>query len=437
MKQRCLAALSAVPRGARLCVGLSGGVDSVVLLDVLVGLASQQGWRLSALHVNHQISPNAGRWAAFCRTMCRDYGVPLRVVKVTVSRGDSLEAAAREARYAAYRAQPAEFVVLAQHLDDQAETVLLQMLRGTGVKGLAAMPVARADSVRPGLTVLRPLLGATRRDIEAYAAERKLAWIEDESNRDPYYLRNFLRLEVLPRIETRVPDYRNALSRAATHMAEASQLLDELARIDGAGTLSGETLAVAALQTLPAARARNLLRYFLTSRGVAMPDARRLGEALRQVTTAKADARVCVRMGAHALRRYAGALHVTQLQVHVPHDFACRWCEERRLPVPELKATLEMRRARGAGIDVARLLAKPVVLRLRRGGEKLQPDAARPRRPVKDLFQELKVPPWQRERLPYLWSGGRLVWVAGLGIDCAFQSGKGVEGVVPRWVIFA
>ncbi len=434
MKQRCLDVLSAVPRGARLCVGLSGGIDSVVLLDVLVALALQQGWKLSALHVNHQISANAGQWARFCRKLCRSYGVPLRVVKVTVARGDSLEAAAREARYAAYRAQPANYVALAQHADDQAETVLLQLLRGAGVKGLAAMPAARVDSTRPGLTLLRPLLGATRHDIETYAAARRLAWIEDESNQDTYYLRNFLRLEVLPLIEKRAPDYRNGLTRAATHMAEAAQLLDDLARIDGADALTGESLSVKALQALPAARARNLLRYFLASRRVAMPDARRLGEALRQVTTAKADARVCVDIGEHALRRYAGALHVTPPQPDSPGDFACRWREERRLVVPELKAMLEMRRVRGAGIDLARLLAKPVVLRLRQGGEKLQPDAARPRRPVKDLYQEYRVPPWQRAQLPYLWSGGQLVWVAGLGIDCAFQAGKGAAGVVPRWV---
>lgn len=433
--ERTLAAQ--VAPGASLCVGLSGGVDSVVLLTILHALAPRHDWRLSAMHVNHQLSPHAAAWARFCRRLCREFGVPLRVVKVQVARGDSIEAAARAARYAAYRAQPAAHVVLAQHQDDQAETVLLQLLRGAGVKGLAAMPVARADALRPGLCLLRPLLESTRAEIEQYAAARNLAWIEDESNGDAYFLRNFLRIEILPRLEKRAPDYRKTLSRSAGHMAEAARLLDALAQIDGAGALAGGTLAVAALRHLPAARARNLLRYFLAQQLLAMPDARRLDEALRQALTAKIDARVCIDLGTHSLRRFAGTLQVaiTQpRQLPGAKAFSRRWREEQRLVIPELQGALEMRRRRGAGIDLEKLLAKPVTVRLRRGGEKLQPDAARPRRQVKDLFQEHSVPPWRRERLPYLWSGERLVWVAGLGIDCAFKAHTGAAGVMPHWV---
>ena len=423
-----------LPPGARLCVGLSGGVDSVVLLDILHTLAPRHDWRLSAIHVNHQLSPHANEWVRFCKRLCRERSVPLRVVKVNVARGDSIEAAARAARYAAYRAQAAENVLLAQHQDDQAETVLLQLLRGAGVKGLAAMPLVREDAVHPGLRLLRPLLGFTRAEIEQYGAARALSWVEDESNNDPYYLRNFLRIDIMPRLEARAPDYRKTLSRAAGHMAEAAQLLDMLARIDGAGAHGDATLAVALLQNLPAVRARNLLRYFLATQQVAMPGARRLDEALRQVTTAKIDARVCIGLGEHSLRRFSGALHVVTAQRSIAKEFSRRWREERRLVIPELHAALEMRRKRGAGIDLEKLLANPVTLRLRRGGEKLQPDAARPRRHVKDLFQEQGMPPWRRERLPYLWSGERLVWVAGLGIDCAFHAAAGRAGVTPRWV---
>ncbi len=429
-------------RGARLCVGLSGGVDSVVLLHAVSALAPRHGWQVSALHVNHQLSTHASEWARFCRRICRARGVPLRVVKVTVTHGDSTEAAARAARYGAFRAQAAENMLLAQHQDDQAETVLLQLLRGAGVKGLAAMPPVRADAVRRELRLLRPLLGVTRRDIERYAAEHHLAWVEDDSNHDVYYLRNFLRRDIMPRIETRVPEYRTTLTRAAGHLAETAQLLDALAEIDGTGVLnvSGGTLAVAALKNLPEARARNLLRYFLATQGALMPDARRLDEALRQVLTAKTDARVCVELGLHALRRYAGELHVVPLAplvpvtARVPTDFARPWRDERRVDIPELHGVLEMRRRRGAGIDLAKLQAKPVTLRLRAGGEKLQPDAARPCRPIKDLLQMHGVPPWQRNRLPFLWSGERLVWVAGLGIDCAFRARAGAPGVMPHWI---
>jgi tRNA(Ile)-lysidine synthase len=421
-------------RDAQLCVGLSGGVDSVVLLDIALTLAPRHAWRISAIHVNHQLSPHAGEWARFCRRLCRERIVPLRVVKVDVVRGDSTEAAARAARYAAYRAQPVENMVLAQHQDDQAETVLLQLLRGAGVKGLAAMPVVRADVLRPGLRLLRPLLGFTRREIEHYAVARGLSWVADESNDDVYYLRNFLRREIMPRVETRVPQYRSTLSRAAAHQAEAAQLQDALAEIDGEGSLGGGTLAVAALKRLPAARARNLLRYFLASQQVVMPDARRLDEALRQTIVARLDARVCIALDGHTLRRFAGVLHVVPVQQPLPPAFSRPWRGERRLVVPELDAALEMRPRRGVGIDLEKLLAQPVTLGLRRGGEKLQPDAARPRRPVKGLLQEQRVPPWQRDRLPFMWSGERLVWVAGLGIDCAFQACAGAPGVAPLWV---
>ena len=158
---------------------------------------------------------------------------------------------------------------------------------------------------------------------------------------------------------------------------------------------------------------------------------------MRQITTARVDAQVCVALGDKALRRFAGALYVTPTRMVAPKDFSRPWHEQRRLLVPELQAALDMRRKRGAGIDLAKLLAQPVTLRLRHGGEKLQPDPARPRRHVKDLFQEHGVPPWQRACVPYLWSGERLVWVAGLGIDVAFQARAGAPGVVPYWLHLA
>lgn len=433
-----LAAL--VEPGERLCVGLSGGVDSVVLLDLLVPLAPRFGWRLSAIHVNHQLSPHAATWARFCRQLCRGLDVPLRVVRVTVPRGDSTEAAARAARYAAYRRQGAENVVLAHHQDDQAETVLLQLLRGAGVKGLAAMPVMRADGARAGLRLLRPLLGVTRREIEAYAKQRGLQWVEDDSNLDVHYLRNFLRRDVLPRIEARLPAYRAALSRAANQMAEAAQLLDALAQLDsaGPGACGGMArLPLSLFERLTPARARNLLRYFMAQHGVLMPDARRLDEALRQALGARTDARVCVNLGGWTLRRHRGTLHLvpgaeqrTLDEARMPHA----WHGESRVELPEWHGVLHMRRRRGAGIDLEKLLAKPVTLRARRGGEKLRPEAARPRRDLKQLFQMHGVPPWQRDNLPLLWSGEQLVWVAGVGIDCAFHARSGRPGVTPRWV---
>ena len=419
---------------ARVCAGFSGGVDSVVLLDVLLALAPRHRWEISALHVNHQLQPQAAAWARFCRQWCRARGVPLRVVKVEVPHGDSIEAAARDARYAAYRAQPAEHVALAHHQDDQAETVLLQLLRGAGVKGLAAMPAMRADAVRADMRLLRPLLGVTRAEIETYATARRLQWVDDPSNGDAHYLRNFLRRDIVPRLRSRVPACGATLARAAAQMGEAAQLLDALAVIDGAQALTGGRLPLASLKALPAARARNLLRYFIGAAGVRMPEARRLHEALRQALTAKSAAGVRVSLGSHDLRCYRGSLYIVAQPPPPDATWQQPWHGEHKLDLPQWHGTLEMRRRRGAGIDLARLQEQPVVLRLRHSGEMLQPESGRPRRALKDLFQALGVPPWRRDRVPCLWSGSRLVWVAGVGIDCAFQAPARAAGVVPRWI---
>jgi tRNA(Ile)-lysidine synthase len=455
----------------RLLAGLSGGVDSVVLLDSLQRVSRRLQFRLSALHVNHQLSPRARRWEAFCRRLCRARGVPFQSVKVTVRRGDSLEAAARAARNAVFARQGCDYVVLAHHRDDQVETLLLQLLRGAGVKGLAAMPLLRAEgggrraegknkkSVRltsssliphpsslrghpsslipypSSLRILRPLLDVTRAEILEYARKRGLKWIEDESNADIYFQRNYLRHEVLPVIARRFPAYRATVARAARHLADAAQLLDELAASDGAGYLEGGTLSIAALRRLPPARERNLLRYFLACHGVAMPNAERLDEALRQALTAKQDARVLVELDDFTLRRHAGRLYLVRSGGGPPAHYERRWQGEKKMALPELGGVLTLARATGAGISLSRLRGGVVTIRLRRGGERLQPNCRRPRRSLKNLLQEARMPPWQREYIPLIFCGGKLVWAARIGVDCAFQAAAGEAAVEPTWSI--
>ncbi|MCW5605687.1 MAG: tRNA lysidine(34) synthetase TilS [Burkholderiales bacterium] len=450
MVDRVAAQIESIVRPAdRLVVGLSGGVDSVVLLDCLCRIARRLRFRLSALHVNHRLSPNAVRWSAFCRRLCRAREVPFRTVRVEVRRGDSVEAAARDARHAVFARLDCDYVVLAHHRDDQVETLLLQLLRGAGVKGLAAMPLLRRGerrgrreekssdrsprASRPGPHILRPLLDVTREAILDYAKQRELRWVEDESNDDVYYPRNFLRHEILPRMATRFPSYRDTLTRAAGNLAEASHLLDELAAHDGAGHIEDGVLKIAALRELSRPRAKNLLRHFLHVRGIVMPNARRLEEALRQALTAKADAEVCVPLGNGELRRHAGALHVVHDVATPAAGFSRAWRGERELALPELNGVLLMRKRRGTGISLARLTAAAVTVRVRRGGERLRPDRLRSSRSLKNLLQEAGVVPWQRGGLPLLYSGERLVWVPEIGIDCAFQAGAGEPSVLPEW----
>ena len=417
---------SLVKPGDRLVAGLSGGVDSVVLLDILHRLSARLGFRFSALHVNHQLSPNAARWSAFCRRICRARGIPFASAKVRVRRGDSVEAAARAARYEVFARQACEFVVLAHHQDDQVETLLLQLLRGAGVKGLAAMP-----PVRKG--IFRPLLDVTRAEILAYARRRGLEWIEDESNADIHFQRNFLRHEVLPLLARRFPAYRGTVARVARHLAEADDLLAVLAAADGAGYLEDGTLEVAALARLSPPRARNLLRHFLAVRGEAMPGAARLDEALRQALHARRDAQVLVELDGSELRRFEGRLHVVPKLALPRAGHARRWRGERTLPLPELGGVLVFTPCRGKGVSLARLRGRPVTIRRRRGGERLQPDGRRPRRTLKNLLQEARLPPWERERLPLIYCGRDLVWAPVAGVDCAYQAAPRERALNPEW----
>jgi len=424
--------------GARLVVGLSGGLDSVVLLDVLSRVARRRRIRLSALHVNHQLSPNARDWERFCRRACRERAIPFRSARVQVARGNGVEAAARAARYAVLLAQPAEFIALAHHQDDQAETVLLQLLRGAGVQGLASMPEIRTEDRGSGAAprspaVLRPLLGVPRAEIEGYARRRKLAWVEDESNADTRYARNFVRHELLPGLGERFPAYRTTLARSARHLGEAARLLDDLAEIDAAHALRGRTLAAGAVRALAPARARNLLRWFLRRCGATLPSADRMDEILRQAVASRADAEVRVALGDCELFCWHDALHVVPARAPVA-GFSRAWRQAASQAVPELGGVLRMARGRGQGIRLDRLDGRVVTVRVRVGGERLRPDCRRPRRTLRNLFQELQIPPWQRNHVPLLYCGEQLVWVPGVGVDCAYQARDNEASLIPGWV---
>jgi tRNA(Ile)-lysidine synthase len=269
-----------------LCVGLSGGCDSVVLLHAAAALGL--GDRLCALHVNHGLSPRAGIWADFCATLCMRLGISLNIESVAVDRASGLgiEAAARNARYAAFSRCAAHVLLLGHQRDDQAETLLFNLLRGCGISGAAAIREERAHG---GLRILRPLLGLPRSAIEAYAFEHGLEWIHDESNDDTALARGFLRREVFPLLAGRFPGGDANLARAAGHFAEAAGLLDELAALDWASAAAGEALRLVTLRTLSPARQANLLRYRLRHLGWQAPAAVRLVEFCRQLQTAGPD----------------------------------------------------------------------------------------------------------------------------------------------------
>ena len=419
--------------GRNVAVAFSGGIDSMVLLDALGALAPELGFRLSALHVNHGLSPQADAWTAFCEAECASRGIVLDIHRVVVDRhsGDGLEAAARQARYRCFRASGADVVVTAHHFDDQAETVLLQMLRGAGVEGMAAMPFRRP--LGPGAPVLlRPLLEVARKQLLDAADERSLRWVTDESNADPVHARNFLRAGVLPLLETRFPAWRETLNRVARNAADASDLAATVAAEDLGRAVDGAGLRVDALIALAPVRRANLVRHWLRRHGIAMPARKRLDSVVDQLLQARPDGAPSVALGGITLRRHGGRL-IVDASATVPEAWKACWTGEASLPLPDGRV-LHFDDSVGAGIARARLEAgPPVEAGFRVGGERLQIAAGRPRRALKKLLQESGMPPWERSRLPLLRVGDEVAWVDGIGIDVEFAAGPGEPGVLP-WV---
>lgn len=417
-----------VPRAAALCVGLSGGLDSVVLLDLAARNAG--GRAITAVHVHHGLSPNADAWAETCRALCAERGVPLAVERVRVdpSAPEGLEAAARAARYAVYARRPETFVALAHHLDDQSETVLLQLLRGTGLRGVAAMPEVRAlegSAVR----IFRPFLGVPRAALRTHASARGLRWIEDESNASPRHDRNYLRNEIAPLLDRRLPRWREAAARFARHSAAAQKLLDDLAAADGLPGAPGADLPVA--PELSEERRANLLRAFLALNAAPMPSEARLGEMARQLFGARGDARVRLAHEGFALHRYRDRVRLER-DAPAPGPWRHPWHGELEVDLGAAHGAVRFERATGEGMALPR--GDGWHFAGRAGGERLRPDPRRPTRTLKNLLQEHAVPAWERSRMPLLFHGDRLVWVPGIGVEADYACAPGEPGLRPAWV---
>lgn len=414
-----------------LCVAFSGGADSTALLAALRELRNPPR-ALRAVHVDHGLHPDSRSWGARAVEVARGLGVPCEVLeaRVTRARGESPEARARAARYRllAGALKPGEVLLTAHHEDDQLETVLLMLLRGAGVAGLAAMPEL-APFAR-GL-LARPLLTRTRRELEAFVRNAGLAFLEDPSNRDEGPDRNFLRLRVLPVIRERWPGVAATVGRSARHAAEAQGLLEGLALDDLSAARHGQSLAASALRALPPERRRNALRFWIASRGFSVPPTARLAEIAGPLLAARADAQPAVEWPGVRLERQAGLLTLRPAGgaagrageggPAVPREISWRWRTEPICPLPGGFGQLELRADAHGPVNLGALPAR-LTIRWRRGGERLATAPGRPRRTLKSLLRESQLPPSQRARLPLLYGGARLLAVADLWLDASVQA---------------
>ncbi len=418
-------------------VGYSGGVDSHALLHLLAGHRHDlPGQTLTAVYVDHGLHSASSRWAQHCEKICRELSVEFSALRVAAcpSPGESPEATARRARYRALERLLGghDALLTAHHQDDQAETLLLQLLRGAGPHGLAAMPTAAP--LGHGL-LLRPFLDVTRAEILGYAKQQGLQWIEDVSNTDLRLDRNYLRHAIIPLLKARWPAETRTLSRAARHCAETTLLLDALADQDllQVATERPDCLDIAALRRLDERRQRNALRRWLRRLQLPLPATAHLCHILKEIMAPARDRQPLIRWVGCEVRRYREYLYA--MVPLPPHDPAQVFSLRPGMPglcIPSI-GYVKLQITWGEGLNAAALAGQPLTIRFRRGSERFRLQGRYQRQALKKLLQEAGVPPWERGRLPLLYCGEQLAAVARLGVSADFAACPKKEGIILTW----
>ncbi len=411
--------------GKRIAVALSGGLDSVVLLDTVCKTRSKN--QIYAFHIHHGLQKPADDWLVFCEKLAKKYKIHfdfrLLYLNTEEAKGN-VEARARAGRYEALAELCEEYgiedLLLAQHQNDQAETVLLQLMRGSGVAGLSGMPQSRQGTGNQNLTLWRPLLNQNRKELEAYAKENKLKWIEDPSNQDRKYRRNAIRKDIIPKLEKIQPEALANMARSAELLSEAQTLLNRLAQQDGKNILNKDQLKVKPLlalarDDLPAAN--NVFRHWLQTQQLAMPSQERLEAWWRDLAKVKADAKLEWLHDERKIYLWRGAL-----QVAVAEEG--RWVLK-TLPANSKQLGLSADWVKNAQEN------NQITIRERLGSEKIQIKARTPRKTLKNLYQEADIPPWERQA-PLLYIGDELIAVAGIGLSYPHLTSTG-KRVLPIW----
>ncbi|ART78855.1 tRNA lysidine(34) synthetase TilS [Oceanisphaera avium] len=417
-----------------LLVAFSGGLDSTVLLALAARFAKERGIAIRALHIAHGLQDAAKAWPQHCKNVAAllDVECVMKEVHITLGPRISLEAAARDARYQALEQLMSEHDILltGHHLDDQAETLLLALKRGAGIAGLAAMPERKPFGSQSQYQHWRPLLGCSRQSLEIYAKEQGLNWVEDPSNRNDEFDRNFLRNQILPRLLKQWPSFNHTVARSAELCGEQLQLAQELAELDFPSVKNNSGgLKIAGLQALSVARRHNVLRHWLQLHNV-YPSRTQLDAIWQQVALARRDATPQVRLGAASILRYQGALYIpnatgkTQvLQELIPERWLDAGVGRLRLSWVE----------QGADLD-GELSLSQLQLSFNIHGLRAQPQGRASSRALKKLWQEYAVPTWLRAHMPLLLIGNeQLVAVPGLFVSQDYAAKPNQAGWRLEW----
>lgn len=420
--------------GKRIWVAYSGGVDSHVLLHLLAHAKHPQLKIISAIHIDHDLHVDSEQWTQHCAEVCTDLEVDFHSLKVNVKNIESLgmEAAAREARYQAFQntLTQNDILLTAQHQQDQAETLLLQLFRGAGPKGLSAM----ARNFNLGQThVFRPLLDISQADILAYAKDHDLQWIDDPSNVETRWNRNYIRHKLWPDVIERWPSAAKTISRSAEHCAETSELLDALAKQDLAEMgcdITSDFLSISDLLLLTPARCRNLLRHFLIWKKLPLPSTITLQRLIDEVCLAKQDSKPLVSWSGVEIRRYQDQLHFMFPLSHHDNHFMMELTDLNDFSLEDGRV-IEWIAVEQQGISEQRI-RQGVTLRFRQGGERIKPQGEQHHKSLKHLFQQWLIPTWQRDRIPLIFCEDKLIAVVGYCSSDVDSANNGQPGYLPQ-----
>ncbi len=424
---------SELPQG-RLVVGYSGGMDSHVLLHSLTKCKQKLriGIPIIGLHIHHGLSPNADAWDRHCESVCSDLGAEYCCIRVEVGKsanGDGPEGDARSARYKTYEEflTATDRLLLAHHQDDQIETILYRLFRGSGLKGIGGMPVERGIG---SAHLVRPLLSVSREELRIYAEAQNLRWVEDESNFDQDMDRNYIRHQIVPKISAHWPAYRNTISRFAELAITDFQLLQELAAEDMNGLLDDRESCIdlIELRKLNNFRQRNTLLHWIDHSKLPAPTQAQLLTLVQQLNVQRPDAAQCVKWPGAEVRVFKQAAYLMGplesndkpfiWHLHEPKLTGGRWL------------IAEAVKKGGLADD-----GNPLTVRFRAGGERCQPHGRMGSHPLKKIFQEFEIPPWSRDRIPLIYRGDELVAVAGLFVCEGFMAPDDEVGWDISWTI--
>jgi len=426
-----------------IAIAYSGGLDSSVLLKLTIDFSRANQINLYAFHINHGLSPHADEWASHAQVFCDKAGIQYRMKKIILplKMPEGIEEAARIARYGALgelcKENGVSLLLTAHHLNDQAETVMLQMLRGAGLPGLSAMPLVheKFKLLDQGILLGRPFLEVSRSEVRRASEAWEIDYVEDESNFNFRFKRNALRHLVLPSIETRFPTASKGLAHIARHLQAAQRLVRDLANIDieNCSSISDKSIIqISKFLSLSEERQNNLLRFWFEAHRAKTLNSARLLDLRKQISSALPTSMVVDCGEGAELRCYRGLMSlIKSSDVHNSTPVELQWRGETSIAIPEWEGTLHFEK-QNFGLAEEKLKTGRLRLASRHGGEKIKLEKNRPHRTLKNLFQEKKVPVWSRARLPLIYLNEQLVFVAGLGMNTTSMDSE--VGVTLSWI---